>query len=74
MKLSVNQLTMLRGMRIMRRTMLRSIYKVTEWKDGCVYRTKFVGYILCGPDYKLMENKDFMICSVSTNITKELIS
>jgi len=51
---------------------LREVHKVTQWKDGCVYRTKSLGMIVCLPDYKLL-NQDVQIGSVSTKISKELM-
>jgi len=53
---------------------LREVHKITERKSGCVYKTKSIGMIVCLPDYKLLgEQKNIMIGSVSTKVTKELM-
>jgi len=50
---------------------LRSVYKITEWKNGCIYRTRSVGYIICLSDYKFL-NDSATLNSVSTSITRQL--
>lgn len=50
---------------------LREVHKVTQWKDGCVYRTKSIGFLICGPDYRLLSD-EAQIGSVSTSITKAI--
>jgi hypothetical protein len=51
---------------------LREVYRVTEYKDGCVYRTKSLGYIVCLPDYKFL-NSEAKLSAPSTKITRELL-
>lgn len=55
------------------RYQLREVYKITQYKDNCVWRTKSLGYIVCGPDYRLLNMKDIQIGSVSTKISRELL-
>lgn len=57
----------LRKMRYGVQMRLREVHKVTEWRDGCVYRTKSLGYIVCNHDYRL---PGVQIGSVSTRITR----
>ena len=61
-------------MKSLTRGRLRSVYKIIEYRDGCIYKTKFIGYIACKPDYKLLtDSPNYQIGSVSTTITRELI-
>lgn len=53
---------------------LREVHKVTQWKDGCVYRTKSIGLIVCKPDYKLLgDEKNIQIGAASTSVTRQLM-
>lgn len=49
---------------------LRELFKVTEWKDGCVYRTRSLGFIVCESDYFNDLRPEYMLCPVSTKVTK----
>jgi hypothetical protein len=51
---------------------LREIRVVTEWKDGCVWKTKHQGYawITFGKDTS--SNPNIHIGSVSTSVTQNL--
>jgi hypothetical protein len=54
---------------------LREVHKVTQWKAGCVYRTKSLGMIVCAPDYQLLGQADtpgLTIGSVSTAVSRML--
>lgn len=54
---------------------LREVHKVTQWKDGCIYRTKSIGMIICKPDYEfLTKNKNIQLGPVSTKVSKLLYS
>lgn len=64
----------LKKMRVGVRMRLRQVHKVTQWKSGCVYRTKPIGYIVCEPDYKLLDtSNNIQIGSVSTKVSRELM-
>lgn len=63
----------LKKMRYSVRMRVREVFKITEWKDDCVWKTKSLGLIVCNPDYKLLDSKDYQIYSASTKVTKELI-
>jgi hypothetical protein len=54
---------------------LREIFKVTQWKDDCVYRTRSLGMLVCTREYadSLGADKDIIITPVSTKISKELM-
>lgn len=56
------------------RWQVRNVYKITQYKEGCVYRTKSLGLIVCEPLYQLLDMKDIQFGSVSTKITKEINS
>jgi len=32
---------------------LRALYRITEWKDGCVYKTKFIRNVWINPDERV---------------------
>ena len=58
---------------------LREIHIVTQWKSGCVYRTRSLGMIVCAPGYfeevilKRLDPskaKNYMVGPVSTEITR----
>jgi len=51
---------------------LREVYKVTQWKDDCVYRTRSLGFIVCPSDYQLLGGQNYSINSVSTSISRQL--
>lgn len=52
---------------------LREVHKVTQYKEGCIYRTKSLGMIICLSEYQLLNMKDIQIGPISTRITRELI-
>jgi 6-phosphogluconate dehydrogenase len=53
---------------------LREVHKVTQWKEGCVYRTKSLGLIVCAPDYKLLgDPKAIQVGPPSTSVTRQLM-
>ena len=52
----------------------REMYKVTEYRGGCVYKTRSLGYIVCTPEYA----RELLTCTVSdsplsTSISKQLL-
>lgn len=54
---------------------LCEVHKITEWKDGCVYRTKSLGIISCSPEYgKYLKtiSPNIIVGPVSTKITREI--
>lgn len=53
---------------------LRQVFKITEWRAGCVYKTKPVGYAWVTIDKEEIPNNDgnLMLVSVSTDIMKKL--
>jgi len=42
------------------------VYKVTQWKDGAVYRTKHIGYAKASRQ----REPDEVYSSISTNLTR----
>jgi hypothetical protein len=52
---------------------LRQIYKVIQYKDGCVYRTKPVGYAWMTLPIPYQKG-DFIYASVSTSISKKIMT
>ena len=52
---------------------LREVHKITTWKDGYIYGTKSVGYIICAPEYAdYLRTRDTQVGPVSTRITSQL--
>ena len=51
---------------------LRQIFKITEWKDGCVYKTKQVGYAWLTIDHNPSHDGNLQFHSVSTDLMKKL--
>jgi hypothetical protein len=51
---------------------LRQVYKIVEYRKGCVYKTKNLGYIVCLRDYKFLDNTDIEIHPPSTKVSMEL--
>lgn len=52
---------------------LREVFKVTEWREGCVYRTKSVGYAWVTDGYTPSEYEpNTQIHSLPTAITRKL--
>lgn len=49
---------------------LREIRKITEMREGCIYRTRSLGHVLIPFDYKVPEG--YMICSPSSKVLNEL--
>lgn len=54
------------------RWQLREVHKITQYKEGCVYRTKSLGMIVCEPLYQFLDMTDIQLGSVSTRISKEI--
>ena len=52
---------------------LRELREITEWKDGCIYRTKSLGELWTreSDTGKVLEDNK-MLCSLSTKRMKEL--
>jgi len=51
----------------------RAVHKVTEWKDGCIYKTKQVGFLYT-TDFKDIIHlipSDYVLCSLSTSLTSQ---
>ena len=57
----------IKRLRFRTRMQLREVHKIVEWKDGCIYRTKSLGMIICPSDYKL---DGVMIGPVSTKVSR----
>lgn len=53
---------------------LREIAKITEWKAGCIYRTKKVGYCWITLDKETIPNNDgsLMLISLPAQISMKL--
>jgi|WetSurMetagenome_2_1015567.scaffolds.fasta_scaffold01396_35 hypothetical protein len=47
----------------------RQVYKILQWKDGCIYKTKSIGYIKAEDEDKLDAEK-YVCGSLSTTQTK----
>jgi len=53
---------------------IRGVYKIIQWKEGCVYKTKSIGFIVCKSDYQFLSSETtYQLSSVSTKITRELM-
>ena len=51
---------------------MRQVYKITEWKDGCVYKTKHVGYAWIDIDKHVNALDGHELTSISTKHMVEL--
>lgn len=51
---------------------LRELHQITQYKDGCVYRTKKIKRVWIDLDPIPEPPKDHMFCSLSSNIQLEL--
>ena len=54
---------------------LREVHLVTQWKSGCVYRTKSIGIISCDSDYAdylRSLNKNVIVGPISTSVSRQL--
>lgn len=63
----------IRASRFQIRWNLREVHKVTQWKDGCIYRTKSLGIIACTPEYSdslRVNNPNIIVGPVSTRVSK----
>jgi len=56
------------------RGLLQEVHIVTEWRDGCVYRTKALGYIVSHRDEAPTARNDISFASPSTRLMKRLLS
>ena len=50
---------------------LRQVFKIVEWRNGCVYRTKQIGYAWVTLDTQ-SEDKNIQYHSISTDMMKML--
>jgi hypothetical protein len=48
----------------------RELFKVTAWKDGCVWKTKSLGFIHRDEE-KNYPTSDYITSSISTSLTNE---
>jgi len=53
---------------------LREVFKITQWKDGCVYRTKSVGFAWVTFDYNPPNDGNLIFNAVSTRISGQLLN
>lgn len=51
---------------------LREIFKVTEWKDGCIYRTKHVGFAWVTFEHNPPQDGNLIFANVSTDMMRAL--
>jgi hypothetical protein len=65
------QIAYARTMRYRVQMRLREIYKVTEWRDGCVYRVRSLGF-MCVPDGYTFPS-GIQVGSLSTKYSRQLI-
>ncbi len=56
----------------MKMQVLREICKITERRDGCVFRTKHIGYAWFDHPAPEKLDNDTMLVSVSTDYMREL--
>ena len=50
---------------------LREVHKITQWKSGCVYRTKLLGMIVCDTAYAdHLRALGFIVGPVSTSVSR----
>jgi len=55
---------------------LREIWLITQWKDGCVYRTRSLGIVACSPehaDWMRTTIPNIIVGSVSTKVSQALL-
>jgi hypothetical protein len=51
---------------------MREVHIVTQWKGGCVYRTRSLGHVICTREYAESLNvnhKNIQVGSVSTRVS-----
>jgi hypothetical protein len=48
----------------------RQLWKITEWKSGCIYKTKPVGYIKAEHE-EMLDKENYVASSMSTHLTKQ---
>jgi hypothetical protein len=51
---------------------LRQIHKITQWKDGCVFKTKPVGYAWITFDHNPTVDTHIQFNSISTDLLVKL--
>ena len=51
---------------------LRQIHKITEWKSGCIFKTKHVGYAWITLDHTPVHDGHLQFNSVSTDLMTKL--
>ena len=50
---------------------VRELYQITEWRDGCVYKTKRIGYVWATFNH-IHPDKNMVLCSPSTSMLDKL--
>lgn len=57
---------------------VREVHKVIQWKEGCVFRTRSMGMIVCSPEYAASliytSKGDIQVGPVSTRVSRYLSS
>jgi len=51
----------------------RSVYKIIEFKDNCIYKTEFIGYIHKNDKSKYPPD-EYSLSSLSTDITQGMFT
>ena len=51
------------------RGQLREVYVVTEWKGGCIYRTKRLGFVVCDSSHECVRGNG-LLTSPSTRFSR----
>ena len=54
------------------RGQLREAFAITEYRDGCVFKTRSLGYVVMASDEWPTASGQVMFGSVSTKVQKEL--
>jgi hypothetical protein len=49
----------------------QQLWKITEWKSGCIYKTQHVGYIKADHE-KMLNHENYTTSSISTHLTKQV--
>ena len=58
----------------MKHQSLRQVFKITQWKDGCVFKTKPVGYCWLTIGYNYQHDSNLIYSSVSTSLTQKILA
>lgn len=51
---------------------LREVHEVTQWKEGCIYKTKSIGFAWVTLDYVPSDNKNIIYGSISSKLSQKL--